>query len=324
MTNKYLVFLGLCLELSATFWLIGNPYFFNDFILALLLHVIASACFAIGASRTSDKAPQASGVFALFSLSLLLPLAGPLVFSILTSDTGRARPPSTPSWQIIEPLAAHFNHQHLSTAALQAQVRHGNTLESRLSALKQTTKLGSHAAKPILKTALEDPSEMMRREAFSLLEEHSTEQHSEIGKLLEIMDKDPNSLSDTQVQAEAASQLWELAYQGRTDIDATEGFLQRAHAHLQRAMENGARSPELYFQRGRIQLKLNTPTAARASFETAIRRGQSKDEVLPYLAECAFNEGRYALVLPYLQQLPPIRQHSERFSSVLSIWSTGV
>jgi len=327
MVKHYLIFLALCLELLAALWLIGNPSSISDAMLAFLLHLIASSCFAMGASARFQDTHASTGRFALFCLSLLLPLVGPLLFAILTSDVGRSGQQDTSAWQVINPMESNLstvNSRHLSTTALSALVKHSPNPETRLDALNKTSKLGPHAARPILQAALDDKSELVRRTAFELLEGRNTSVYFEIGSLLEVMDKNPDSLNDTQVQAEAASQLWELAYQGLADAEAVEGFLQRANAHLHRAMTGNENSPELHFQRGRIRLKLNQAQGAREDFETAMALGQCHDEVLPYLAECAFVEQRYDLILPCLQNLTPIRQHSGRFNKVLDTWAVGV
>ncbi len=324
MSKRYIVFFGLCLELLAALWLIGNPSSTSDAMLALLLHLIAATCFSMGAPERLHKIYAGTGRFALFCLSFLLPLVGPLVYSILTSNTGRETESSTELWYTVQPPKLNhqnLNKKHLSTTALSALVKHSGDAEARLNALNKTSELGPRAARPILHAALNDKSELVRKTAFELLESRNTGVYFEIGSLLEIMDSNPDSLNDTQVQAEAASQLWELAYQGLADPGAVDGFLERANAHLHRAMHAIDAPPELYFQRGRIRLKLNQLAAARSDFEMAIQRGQSHDEVLPYLAECAFLEGRYDLILPCLKRLTPIRQHSGRFSKVLGIWS---
>lgn len=323
MIKKYLILFGLCLEFLAATWLIGNPSSNSDAMLALMLHVIASTCFSMGATERFENFNARTGRAALFLLSLLLPLVGPLVFAVLTSDSGRAHQQAEATWQVVEPLEVESNvlqSKHLSATTLRALVVHSRNAETRLEALNKTTNLGPHAARPILQAALKDSSELVRKTAFELLEGRNTHVHHEIGALLEIMDKNPDSLNDTQIQAEAASQLWELAYQGLADSDAVEGFLQRANAHLHRAMSGEEESPELYFQRGRIRLKLGDSTAARADFDTALHLGQSQDEIIPYLAECAFVEGRHDLVGPCLHRLSTIRQNSGRFNKVTDMW----
>lgn len=323
MTKKYLILFGLSLELLAALWLIGNPSSNSDAMLAFLLHLIAATSFSMGASARFKNFHASTGRIALFCLSLLLPLVGPLVFAILTSDSGRDHRKVAAAWQVIDPLESNIhalNNKHLSATTLGALVVHSRNPETRLEALNKTTKLGPHAARPILQAALHDTSELVRKTAFELLEGRNTHVHLEIGTLLEIMDKNPDSLNDTEIQAEAATQLWELAYQGFADSEAVEGFLQRANAHLHRAMSGEDPSPEMFFQRGRIRLKLHEPTAAREDFETALHMGQSQDEVIPYLAECAFIEGRYEHVSPCLQRLSPIRQHSGRFNKVTDMW----
>lgn len=324
MTKHYLVFFGFCLELLAALWLIGNPSSPSDAMLALLLHIIAATCFAMGTAARFSKAYANTGRLALFFISLLLPLVGPLLFAILTSNAGRATEVSNSVWQVIDTPSLdrlHLSQKKLSATALRALINHSNSTEIRLDALHKTSDLGAHTAKPILLAALNDRSELVRGTAFELLEGRNTHAYHEIGRLLDIMDKNPDSLNDTQIQAEAASQLWELAYQGLADPEAVEGFLERANAHLLRAMTGANSDPELYFQRGRIRLKLNESSAAKEDFEQALALGQSKDEVLPYLAECAFREQRFDEILPYLKKLTPIRQHSARINSVLDIWA---
>lgn len=326
MVKQYLIVFGLSLELLAALWLIGNPSSTSDAMLAFLLHLIAATCFSMGASARFQNFDASTGRLALFCLSLLLPLVGPLVFAILTSDVGRTNEVIAPEWQVITPLEANLksvNSRHLSATALSALVKHSQNPETRLDALNKTSQLGPHAARPILQAALDDKYELVRRTAFELLEGRNTSVYFEIGSLLEVMDKNPDSLNDTQIQAEAAAQLWELAYQGLADAEAVGGFLERANAHLHRAMSGNQESPELYFQRGRIRLKLDQPAGAREDFERAIELGQSHDEILPYLAECAYNEQRYDLVLPCLQNLTPIRQHSGKFNRVLNIWAAS-
>lgn len=323
MSKRYLLAFGLILELLAALWLIGNPSSPADAILALLLHLIAATSFSIGvASRFHDK-HAGSARLALFCLSLLLPLVGPLLFVVLTANRAQGRRDNTPHWQVVEAPSASgtgLYSRHTSATTLRALVVHSRNPETRLEALHKTAKLGPHAARSILQCALNDPSELVRKTAFELLEGRNTNEHSEIGSLLEIMDENPDSLNDANIQAEAAGQLWELAYQGFADAEAIEGFLQRANAHLHRAMSRDELSPELYFQRGRIRLKLNDPAAARGDFERALHLGQGADEILPYLAECAFVEERYEQVGAHLRNLSPLRQRSGRFNKIVELW----
>ncbi len=325
MVKKYLVSLGVILELLAGVWLIGNPNSVSDAMLAFLLHAIAAVCFAMGTHARFSADNDLAGRLSLFCLSILLPVAGPLLFWVLTREVSSTNNTEKKPWQVILAPVAYrktFYNNSVNANTLKATVKYNRHQELRLNALKQTIHLGPHAAKPILNAALNDSTELVRRTAFELLEGRNTRLHVNIDDLLEVMDKHPDSLQDTQVQAEAATQLWELAYQGLADPEAADGFLERANDHLHRAI-NSANSPaELYFQRGRIRLKMRQASAAREDFDTALEKGLSADEVLPYLAECAYIEKQYHRIPECLEGLSNIRKNAARSQQMLSTWKS--
>lgn len=325
MVKHYLVFLGVVLEFLAAIWLIGNPHSFSDAMLAFLLHAIAAVCFAMGTHARFNADHDLAGRLSLFCLSILLPIAGPLLFWVLTREVHSENSTENKPWRVIQAPVAYqkkFYNNRVNATSLRATVKYNKHQELRLDALKQTIHLGPHAAKPILNAALNDSSELVRKTAFELLEGRNTRLHVNIDDLLEVMDKHPDSLRDTQVQAEAATQLWELAYQGLVDPEAADGFLERANDHLHRAINSPDSPPELYFQRGRIRLKMNETVAAREDFNTALEKGLSADEVLPYLAECAYLDKQYQHIPTCLNGLSDIRKKASRSQQMLSTWKT--
>lgn len=257
-------------------------------------------------------------------LVLCLPMLGALCGIVLLVCLRIRDNESQPAWQITNipkfPLHTTERNERYGEAALMGILCHSGNAESRLRAVLATRKLETHVAIPLLRRALTDRSEDVRLLAFSQLENKQESLNRQIKDLLAEMDENPNIIHDPGMLAAMAAHFWELVYLGYNNTQGDLSLLDRAREHLLRAIDHNPENAELHFQIGRIEIKLGNLESARTAFTAAQRGAFCKDELMPYLAECAFLSGNYKDISPLLAQIDSRRRNREPFKALVALW----
>ncbi len=322
--------LGLTLEGIAALWLLPNMQSGHDFALMMCIHLTASGLITVGYQKflpPHNKFCNRDIVLAYSAIMILcLPLFGAIAMLAVLATVSRKPNASQKAWQLTElpdlpPRAKNSKSERYGEAALMGILTHSRNPEKRLRAVLATRQLEPRMALPLLRRALKDPSEDVRLLAFSQLDSKQESLNQQIKDLLAEMDDSPDILYDPNTLTAMASRFWELVYLGYNNTQGDLSLLDRAREHLLRALEHNPDYAELHFQLGRIQLKLGNLEQAQNAFLTARTGGFSKDELMPYLAECAFLAGRYHDIKPLLSEIDYKRRKREPFKALVAQWA---
>lgn len=330
MRSTIAILFGTLLEWAALGQLLGDSTSGHDFALFTCVHLTATGVIAVGCHGflpSREAQPHRDVILVYCALLVLcLPLLGELaVISLLfTLWLGKGKPST--AWQTtdVPELPARTNTgkgERYGEAALMGILCHSRNPEKRLRAVLATRQLEPRAALPLLRRALNDASEDVRLLAFSQLDSKQESLNQQIKAILTEMDESPDIIHDPNMLATMASRFWELVYLGFNNTQGDISLLDRAREHLLRAIDNNPTDAELHFQIGRIELKLGDLDKAREAFNNAERGGYCTDELMPYLAECAFLTGNYRAIRPLLDRIDAKRRRREPFNALVALWA---
>jgi len=328
--SVFALLLGTALECVSALWLMSGIASGHDFALVSCLHLTATGLITVACHRFLPPSSELRNRDIILAYGAVLVLCMPLfgeitALALIATLNKNARAPQL-AWRVTElpeppTRAVGTTGERYGEAALMGILCHSRNPEKRLRAVLATRQLEPRMSLPLLRRALSDPSEDVRLLAFSQLDSKQESLNQQIKGLLGEMDDSPDILHDPNMLAAMASRFWELVYLGYNNTQGDLSLLDRARAHLLRAIEHNPDSAELHFQIGRIQLKLGNLEQARSAFLTARSGGISKDELMPYLAECAFLSGRYSDIQPLLAEIDYKRRMREPFKALVAQWA---
>ncbi|MEM9603674.1 MAG: hypothetical protein AAGA11_12485 [Pseudomonadota bacterium] len=330
MGSALALLLGSALEFASVRQLLGGIASGHDFALFACTHLTATGLITVGCHHFLPAAPRQNEREIVLAycgvLALCLPMLGALTVIALLVTLWQRRSTSATAWHItdVPELPARANNgrgERYGEAALMGILCHSRNAEKRLRAVLATRQLEPRAALPLLRRALSDASEDVRLLAFSQLDSKQESLNQQIKDLLGEMDESPDIIHDPNMLATMASRFWELVYLGYNNTQGDLSLLDRAREHLLRAIDHNPSDAELHFQIGRIELKLGNLDSARDAFEVAQKGGFCTDELMPYLAECAFLSGNYGDIRPLLDQIDVRRRSREPFNALVALWA---
>ncbi|MEM6987325.1 MAG: tetratricopeptide repeat protein [Pseudomonadota bacterium] len=321
--------LGTLLEIASARQLYSGIVSGHDFALFACVHLTATGLITVGCHHflpSAKKQAEREIILAYCALIVLcLPMLGAVTVTALLITLASRQGLAAAAWHITEipelPARANGQGERYGEAALMGILCHSRNAEKRLRAVLAIRQLEPRAALPLLRRALTDTSEDVRLLAFSQLDSKQESLNQQIKDLLNEMDQNPDIIHDQNMLATMASRFWELVYLGYNNTQGDLSLLDRAREHLLRAIDHNPDNAELSFQIGRIELKLGNLDRARDAFTTAQRGGFCKDELMPYLAECAFLSGNYSDIRPLLDQIDERRRSREPFNALVAMWA---
>lgn len=239
---------------------------------------------------------------------------------------GRSAAEATP-WQTfafeedVGARTATIRHRASSPAKLAdiLRTRSPQTAEKRFQAVLQTRHLPLKQGISMLKMALKDPSDEVRLYAFSRLERLRNDLETQTRELTEMLGGAPED-GKALVHLRLAEAYWEIAYLGLAEGAVLAHALKEAHAHAAAACKLRPESAPAEFLMGRVLLHQREYSWALAAFERAIYAGYARTKALPYMAECAFRQRRYAVVRTMLRELDASGREALGFQSVVEFW----
>lgn len=205
-----------------------------------------------------------------------------------------------------------------SDGGLQDVLRHAPSQDKRITALFATRRMQGKDSIPILKVALRDPSDDVRLLAYSMLDQ----QESRINQRIEAALASLETVSAAQrpsLHASLARWFWELAYLGLAQGSVLDHVLHQAREHADQALALGVGN-ELYLLAGRIALEQADLAGADAYLKQAEQAGVSSLQLLPFRAEIAFCQRRFADVPKHLAGLPSDMLKRPPFAALARYW----
>lgn len=196
--------------------------------------------------------------------------------------------------------------------------RRPEALDRRLGWLLGSRKLPARDAVALLKLALSDPADEIRLFAFTRLERWRNDLEAGVKRL-------QGALA---VAGEAGARLhlglaeayWELAYFGLVEGAVRDHALFAALESVDRACAANPSAAPPRFLRGRILMQRRDYEKARLAFEEALNLQHPPIKVLPYLAECAYEERNFGLVRAVLRTFNEHAPGHAALHAVVDFW----
>lgn len=315
---------ALCAELFAIWQLTRLP---GGEVQVLLWHLVGSLLATGGIwgllPARYRSPPVAVPVFLLL-ICLCLPLLG--AAGLLLTLVPALRHPvvrEQTAWEVVrvpdlpyKPLS--IQTEHYGPGGLIGVLRNARDSERRLRAVIATRQMPQRAAVPILREALQDPVDDIRLLAYALLDDKQEVLTARIHELLRALEANPADRA--RGHARTAAAYWELAWLGLAEREVRVALLDSADRHLAEALSSTDDARELHFQRGRVRLLGGHLLAAERSLQRAIVAGMPRNEVMPYLAEVAFERHQFGLVSERLSGIDPVKLRDSRLAPVADYW----
>ncbi|HXX66281.1 MAG TPA: tetratricopeptide repeat protein [Polyangiaceae bacterium] len=296
------------------------------------LHVVLAVAIGLAAPLVAeDTRPVAMRRTQLLvgALSCFVPVIGPVG---LLAALGAARPhrdTAGSGWVTLASLddsdarlematASPENNPGFSSVSALLLDRRPEALDRRLGWLLGSRKLPARDAVALLKLALSDPADEVRLFAFTRLERWRNDLEADVKRLQAAL----AVAGDTgaRLHLGLAEAYWELAYFGLVEGAVRDHALFAALQSVDRACAANASDAPARFLRGRILMQRGEYEEARQAFEEALRLKHPPLKVLPYLAECAFEERNFNLVRAVIRTFNEHAPGHAALHSVVDFW----
>lgn len=294
----------------------------------LAIHVLLSICVAVLAwllLPAKYRFPIQLSLPLLVSFAMLMPVVGAvglLLFVLPSLHCPKRQKESVlnvqekielPYTQLKEKASVLFNDGSLQDVLTLQSDEH-----KRLNALLSIGNMKQQHAIPILKKALHDPADDIRLLAYAMLDKYETQINTQLERVQEQL-AEAQGAQLAQLHQQVARNYWELAYLGLAQGAVFEHVLERAQFHIQQAIDYKETS-ELLLLQGRIALQQRQLEQAHKCFTQALAMGMHKQHVIPYLAEIAYEAGRYHEIPALLAQLPEAIRQRYPFLAIMGYW----
>ncbi|MCF6194729.1 MAG: hypothetical protein L3J46_10410 [Kangiellaceae bacterium] len=317
-----LMILASLLELVAFFIFLSDHITTIGWLLVISFHIAGCLAFSLACWLYLPKNYQVFGFRAksfLFLFPLLLPLVGMLgtALSLLVALHMPIKQ-SDVTWQASEPIPlpqhpGEIGDSQFGIGALAETLLRNEDVERRLLAVSAIQNFSRKQAVPLLLMALKDLSDDVRLLAYSNLEAIEAEINESIGLCKEQFERS----SGAGKASEVAHQYWELCYLGIAEGSLLKHYLKEAAYYLSQSNQI-KQSASNHLLLGRILLKQKQYQLAQNHFQLAVDGSLLKNQVVPYLAECAYHLGDYEEVRAYAEEFP--NQLGNVLSQIREYW----
>jgi hypothetical protein len=311
----------------------GTPGIFG----AIILHTLSSCFFAQGFWRLLPpryKLPRWRSLGFLFSVIWILPVLGVLgVLWGLAAALNRPRNRSLKDVQLIALPELPFSPPFIfptppySEGALRQIVHFADRPLKRLKAVMATRSIAPRAAAPIWSKATRDPVDDVRLLAYAMKDDKEKSLTDRILVLTEALSGCTPQIQTSYHKAIAAS-CWELVYHKLVQGALRQHWLETARRHMEVALEVPAvpgvteiHDPDAWLLYGRILLESQDLDEAKTAFGNAQAGGIDEEKIFPWLAEIAFEQGRYDQVKSYLSILSHPCEKGKELALVKAWWN---
>ncbi len=217
-------------------------------------------------------------------------------------------------------------HQRAGTGFRQAGMRSfiSNArapVAMRLRALVALQNISGRVASPLLRDVLSDPSEDIRLLAYGMLDNKEKVLNDAIHKA-SVAFREANEDSDGKaIAARTLAELyWELVYQELAQGDLRAHALNQSLHYLGIVLARDSDDASLHLLHGRLLQSIGRPAEAGEAYYRALALGMPKTRIVPYLAEIAYDLGRYGDARRLMEELGDW-QSLPRLKPVITYWN---
>lgn len=306
--RRQLAIAGLVMGLGIDGWAIASAIFSDAdasqrWLAFLEWHALASALAApclwlMLPDQLQRQAVPGIGLFFLFAF--YVPLLGVLgLFGAVVVTAFHPHEP-VPEWlrlvgapDLPREVPSPSDSISRNVSGLMSALESAREPEVRMRALLATRQMERRDAVPLLRVALTDTVDEVRLMAYAMLDRIEKRLTEQIHDLQQELEERPVE-EPHRHHYEIAESLWELAYLGLAQGEVLDHVLFNVRKHLRKALTDEDRHSHAWFLLGRVLLRQGDLDGAEDAFQKACRDGLSLSRVRPYLAEIAFERGRYA------------------------------
>lgn len=205
-------------------------------------------------------------------------------------------------------------------AGLSGVIKNAADPDKRLKAIMATKQLDDRDAVPILRIALKDTVDDVRLLAYSMLDVKEEKINAGIQGIQKQLLKS-KGVAKSRLHKAIAHYYWELSYLGLAQGDLMQHVLNQSCDNLGIAIDIEPDDAGTCFESGRVLLRLGRQKEAMERLTQAMSLGISSNDVLPYMAEAAFNLKNYGHVKLLLSKLPEEAKKTPSLSKITDFWS---
>lgn len=206
-------------------------------------------------------------------------------------------------------------------AGLSGVIKNAANPDKRLKAIMATRQLDDRDAVPILRLALKDPVDDVRLLAYSMLDVKEEKINAGIQDLEKKLTK-ASGATKARLHKDIAHHYWELSYLGLAQGDVMSHVLNQSCDNLGISIDLEPDDAGACFESGRVLLRLGRQKEAMQRLTEAMKLGISENDVLPYMAEAAFNLKNYGHVKLLLNKLPEEAKKASSLNKITEFWSS--
>ncbi len=208
----------------------------------------------------------------------------------------------------------------ISFASLRQILEAASDTNKKLKAILLSRQLPRKERIRLLQKALVDTDDEVRLLAYSLLEDIEKEISERIITLQKELKRGGSDKACRETNFLIAQGFWDLAYLGIAQQDLKKHFLNEAKRYLLEVLQF-EESGNAWFLLGRIELHRERYQDAERAFKKAMDLEVSDREVLPWLAEAVFYQGRYDEVNALLTQYRNLGQVVGALRPIVDFWT---
>ncbi len=177
----------------------------------------------------------------------------------------------------------------------------------KMKSLVFMTKNPNKESNALIRGLLSDHDYEVRLYSFSFLNGQEEALNKKISHLLQELDKTHSDTHRATVHREIALLYWQFIESGLIEVKNANMMLDKATFHVNQSLglSLDRPSPELLYLLAKIYFKKSEYRKATTYFAEAVKKGLSKDVVMPYLAEIAYEERDFETVQHLIQAYRP-------------------
>lgn len=301
----------------------------NEWVIA---HLLASALAGISISLILSRSVPGQRVplMLLFaSLSFFMPFIGAIGGWLAVhygAIMANGRHKENVFWQITSnadlPFAAPIDRPlpKLDSRGFMEQLMFDNQTDKLYNKVAATRHIRDSQSAPLLKTAVGHDNERIRLVAYQMLDKKINRLNQEILRL-ETDARHASGAGKSNIHLQIANNYWELLTIEEDEPVARQELLAKAEKHAARALALAPTNINAQFVLGQIYLRQHENEKANRAFMRAVELGMSKDKVLPYIAESAFDRRDFKLLQSTMKAIDPAFKSYPPFSQVIEFWA---
>ncbi len=298
-------------------------------LIALLIHAGACGLCALALHQMmppSQQNPRRAALLFLFVVTFFLPVFGGLgMLGGIIAEYFYPKP-KPQLWMSVpipglphQPPAIAANTEY-GDGALSAMLRYCPDPERRLSAVLTARRLRDANDTEVLQLALTDRVDDVRLLAYSVLDHKDQAFNERLKTLLRQLQTAPVE-QQSQLRKRLAQTHFEMIHLGLARGEVQSYLLDQARKHIDAALQLEAKDCESLFLLGIIAVRQGEFETAEKAFLKAQVLGMALEKVLPYLAEVAFRQKRFATVTHYMRAINSFYFHTQPLlSGIAAHW----